>query len=269
MFNYFCHPSCLSMMEDVLKMRMSEGSAGFGLYVMLLEQLRNSDSYSIKFEPAVLAWSLHEPNVELLTRVVQDYGLFNITEDGIMSSPWLCSAMAEHDAKRAKLSAAGKKSAAMRQQSSNQVATTLPAAPQPPCNEVDKKEQQINKRKEINKQKNTTPTTSGEGEEVDIFSEEFISKTGKEKGELFDPAVHARGVQSNEHYNPNILIAAAVTYRLTVHQTAVLDIAMDNCRVGSPRLVEFIRVLKHCKDTNFKPTFPFEYFMSQLKRVAV
>lgn len=104
---------------------------------------------------------------------------------------------------------------------------------------------------------------------MDIFSEEFISKTGKEKGELFDPAVHAQGVQANDHYNPNILIAAAVTYRLTVHQTAVLDIAMDNCRIGSPRLVEFIRVLKHCKETNFKPTFPFEYFMSQLKRVAV
>lgn len=256
-------------MDAVLKMRMAEGSAGFGLYVLLLEQLRNSDSLSIVLDLNVLAWSLHEPDTERLRRVIEEYGLFELSSDGVMSSPWLTSVMAEHEQRRAKLSAAGKKSAALRQQGSNQVATTLQEAPQPPCNEVDKKEQQINKRKEINKQKNTTPTTNGEGEEVDIFSEEFISKTGKEKGTLFDPAVHARGVQANEHYNPNILIAAAVTYRLTVHQTAVLDIAMDNCRIGSPRLVEFIRVLKHCKDTNFKPTFPFEYFMSQLKRVAV
>lgn len=269
MFNYFCHPSSLSTMDAVLKMRMAEGSAGFGLYVLLLEQLRNSDSLSIVLDLNVLAWSLHEPDTERLRRVIEDYGLFEISPDSVMSSPWLSSVMAEHEQRRAKLSAAGKKSAALRQQGLNQVATTLPAAPQPPCNEVAEKTQQTNKERNIKINKNTTPSTIEEGEDVDIFSEEFISKTGKEKGELFDPAVHARGVQANKYYNPDILMAAAVTYRLTVHQTAVLDIAMDNCRIGSPRLMEFIRVLKHCKDTNFKPTFPFEYFMSQLKRVAV
>ena len=256
-------------MEDVLKMRMSEGSAGFGLYVMLLEQLRNSDSYSIRFEPQVLAWSLHEPNVELLTRVVQDYGLFNITEDGTMSSPWLTSVMAEHDNKRAKLSAAGKKSAAMRQQSTKEVATTLNAAPQPPCNEVEEKTQQINKRKEINKKINTTPSTSGEREEVDIFSDEFISRIGKAECDLFDPDKHAPGLVSDKKHNYNVLVAAALQYRLTVDQFSVLNIAVDACTIGAPRFMEFIRVLRHCKDTNFKPVYPFEYFMSQLKRVAV
>lgn len=259
----------MSMMEDVLKMRMSEGSAGFGIYVMILEQLRNSDSYSIKFEPAVLAWSLHEPDVDRLTRVVQDYGLFNITEDGTMSSPWLCSVMAEHDNKRAKLSAAGKKSAAMRRQSSNVVATTLSAATQPPCNEVAKNEQQINKERNKKINKNTTPSTSGEGEEVDIFSDEFISQVGKADCDLFDPDKHAPGLVSDKQHNYNVLIAAALQYRLTVDQFSVLNIAVDACTIGAPRFMEFIRVLRHCKDTNFKPTYPFEYFMSQLKRVAV
>ena len=256
-------------MEDVLKMRMTEGSAGFGIYVMILEQLRNSDSYSIKFEPAVLAWSLHEPDVDRLTRVVQAYGLFNITEDGTMSSPWLCSVMAEHDNKRAKLSAAGKKSAAMRQQSSKEVATTLPAAQQPPCNEVAPNSQQINKRKEINKKINTTPSTSGEGEEVDIFSEEYISAVGKSQCELFDPDKHAMGMKSDSKHNYEVLIAAALQYRLTVHQFVVLNMAVNDCAIGTPRFMEFIRCLRHCKDTNFKPSFPFEYFMSKLKRVAV
>lgn len=256
-------------MEDVLKMRMSEGSAGFGLYVMLLEQLRNSENYSIRFEPQVLAWSLHEPDVDRLTRVIQDYGLFTIAEDGTMSSPWLCSVMAEHDNKRAKLSAAGKKSAALRQQSVNVVATTLPAAPQPPCNEVAENKQQINKK--INKQtnKNTTPSTSGEGEEVDIFSDEFISRIGKAECDLFDPDKHAPGLVSDSQHNYNVLIAAALQYRLTVDQFSVLNIAVECCTIGAPHFMEFIRVLRHCKDTNFKPVYPFEYFMSQLKRVAV
>ena len=255
-------------MEDVLKMRMSEGSAGFGLYVMLLEQLRNSDSYSIKFEPAVLAWSLHEPNVELLTRVVQDYGLFNITEDGTMSSPWLCSAMAEHEQRRAKLSAAGKKSAALRQQGSNQVATTLSAAQQPPCNEVATNGKQINK--EINKKinKNTTPSTNGEGEEVDIFDEEYISAVGKSQCDLFDPDKHAVGMVSDANHNYNVLIAAALQYRLTVHQFVVLCKAVNDCTIGTARFMAFIAALRHCKETNFKPNFPFEYFMSKLRYVA-
>lgn len=268
MFNYFCHPSSLSTMDDVLKMRMAEGSAGFGLYVLLLEQLRNSETLSINLDLNVLAWSLHEPDTERLRRVIQDYGLFEISPDGVMSSPWLSSVMAEHEQRRAKLSAAGKKSAAMRQQGLNQVTTTLTAAPQPPSKEVAQKTQQTNKEKEINKKINTTPSTNGEGEEVDIFSDDFISRIGKGGGELFDPDKHAQGVTNDKEHNYNVLIAAAVTYRLTVDQFTVLMFAVDGCTIGAPRFVAFIAALRHCKDTNFKPTFPFEYFMSKLKTVA-
>ena len=255
-------------MDAVLKMRMAEGSAGFGLYVLLLEQLRNSDSLSIVLDLNVLAWSLHEPDTERLRRVIEDYGLFEISPGGVMSSPWLSSVMAEHEAKRAKLSAAGKKSAALRQQGSNQVATTLSAAPQPPCNEVDKNGQQINKKinKKINK--NTTPSTYGEGEDVDIFSEDFISRIGKEGGELFDPDKHAQNVTNDKEHNYNVMIAAAVTYRLTVNQFSVLMMAVDSCTIGAPRFMAFIAALRHCKETNFKPNYPFEYFMSKLKTVA-
>lgn len=268
MFNYFCHPSSLSTMDAVLKMRMAEGSAGFGLYVLLLEQLRNSDSLSIVLDLNVLAWSLHEPDTERLRRVIEEYGLFELSPGGVMSSPWLSSVMAEHEAKRAKLSAAGKKSAALRQQGLNQIATTLQAAPQPPCNEVAKNGQQINK--EINKKinKNTTPSTYGEGEDVDIFSDDFISRIGKEGGELFDPDKHAQNVTNDKEHNYNVMIAAAVTYRLTVNQFSVLMMAVDGCTIGAPRFMAFIAALRHCKETNFKPNYPFEYFMSKLKTVA-
>lgn len=254
-------------MDAVLKMRMAEGSAGFGLYVLLLEQLRNSDSLSIVLDLNVLAWSLHEPDTERLRRVIEKYGLFEISPEGVMSSPWLMSVMAEHEQRRAKLSAAGKKSAALRQQGLNQVATTLPASQQQPCNEVAKNGQQINK--EINKKinKNTTPSTYGEGEEVDIFSEDFISRIGKEGGELFDPDKHAQNVTNDKQHNYNVMIAAAVTYRLTVNQFSVLMMAVDSCTIGAPRFMAFIAALRHCKDTNFKPNYPFEYFMSKLKTV--
>lgn len=269
MFNYFCHPTSLSSMDDVLKMRMSEGAAGYGLYVLILEQLRNSETLSINLDLNTLAWSLHEPDTERLRRVIQNYGLFEITPDNTMYSPWLSGVMAEHEQRRAKLSAAGKKSAALRQQGSNQVATTLTAAPQPPCNEVAKNSQQKNKEKEINKKINTPPSTYEEGEEVDIFSDDYISRIGKAQFDLFDPERHAVGLVSDAQHNYNVLIAAALQYQLTVRQFVVLNKAVDGCTIGAPRFMAFIAALRHCKDTNFKPNFPFEYFMSQLKRVAV
>ena len=255
-------------MDEVLKMRMAEGSAGFGIYMLLLEQLRNADSLSVNLDLNTLAWSLHEPDTERLRRVIQDYGLFTVSPNGSFSSPWLSSVMAEHEQRRAKLSAAGKKSAAMRQQGCKEVATTLQATPQPPCNEVAQNEQQINK--EINKKinKKLTPSTRVEGGEGNIFDESFISAIGKGGGELFDPDKHAQGVSSDKEHNYNVLIAAALQYRLTVDQFSVLMAATDDCRIGAPRFMAFIATLRNCKETNFRPTYPFEYFMSRLKNVA-
>lgn len=137
LYNYFIHPSNLSKMSDVLKMRMTLGAAGYGVYVQLLELLRDAPNYTAMFDAPVLAWALHEPDAALVEQVVKDYGLFDLAPDNSFRSPWLCAAMAEHDERRAKYAAAGRKSAAVRaskadqsatspEQGSNDVQTTLP-----------------------------------------------------------------------------------------------------------------------------------------------
>lgn len=108
MYNYFTHPSNLSKMDNVLQMRMQEGAYGYGIYLMILEQLRDADGYTMRYDPAVLAWALHESDQQRVERVCTNYGLFEITPDGLIKSPWLISAMSLHDDRRAKLSAAGK-----------------------------------------------------------------------------------------------------------------------------------------------------------------
>lgn len=112
-------------MSNVLRMRMTEGAAGYGIYVMILESLRASEDYRIKYDPAVIAWSIHESDQALLERVLKDYDLFEVSSDGWLSSPWLCAAMAQHEERRAKLSAAGKRSAESKARKANEVATTL------------------------------------------------------------------------------------------------------------------------------------------------
>lgn len=279
MFNYFIHPSCMSTMDNVLKMRMSEGAAGFGIYVMILEQLRNSETYTLRYDAAVLAWSLHESDVALVQRVVQDYQLFQLSADGVLSSPWLSAVMAEHESRRAKLSAAGKKSAAARattlQPPSNKVeekqqppCNMVDGKEQPPCNHLDKKSQQINKEIKEKNKKNTNQPLLEDGNGVDIFDKDFISRIGKGGGEIFNPTKHAIGLVNDAQHNFDIITGLASSYNMTADQFTVLCWATDGALIGSPRLMALLAARKHCQETGFKPSFPFEYFMSKLKNIA-
>ena len=71
MYNYLPWPSNMRTADQVLSMRIQEGSAGYGVYVMLLELLRDADNRRLVFNPRHLAFAMNEPDVELVQRVVQ------------------------------------------------------------------------------------------------------------------------------------------------------------------------------------------------------
>lgn len=276
MFNYFIHPSNLQKMDAVLKMRMSEGSAGYGIFMMILELLRDSDNYQTAYDPNVLAWALHESDIPKLQNVCEKYGLFQITEDKQICCPWLTSVMAQHEEKKKKLSEAGKRSAASRaakaeqpqtpsQPSSNEVATTLPPPLQGGSNVVASNEQQNKPNKRNQNKKTTQPFTieglSGE----DIFSEDFISRVGRMRSPVFDESVHGHEFFSDQEHNPAPLMAAAVTFQLSLPQVQVLHAATQFCKIGSAPFMAFIAACRHCQTTNFKPKFGFEYLLSRVK----
>ena len=114
MYNYLPWPSNMRTADHVLAMRIQEGAAGYGIYVMLLELLRDSESRSLVFNPRNLAFAINEPNIELVSRVIQEYDLFKVADDGTFTSPWLEAQMEEYDQKKAAAVAAGKKGAARR-----------------------------------------------------------------------------------------------------------------------------------------------------------
>jgi len=266
-------------MDNVLKMRMSEGAAGFGIYVMILEQLRNSETYSLKYDAAVMAWSLHESDIDLVQRVVQNYQLFQLSADGELSSPWLSAVMADHETRRAKLSAAGKKSAAARATTLQPPSNKVDENKQPPSNKVNEKKQsgstlvevfdeQINKEIKEKNKKNTNQPLLEDGDGVDIFDKDFISRIGKGGGEIFNPTKHAIGLTNDKQHNFDCITSLAAAYNMTADQFTVLCWATDGALIGSPRLMALLAARKHCQDTGFKPSFPFEYFMSKLKNIA-
>lgn len=276
MFNYFIHPSNLQKMDAVLKMRMSEGSAGYGIFMMLLELLRDSDNYQTAYDPNVLAWALHESDVPKLQAVCEKYGLFQITDDKQICCPWLTSVMAQHEEKKKKLSEAGKRSAAARaskaeqpqpapQPNPNEASTTLPPPLEGGSNVVSDLSQQtkINKR---NNKKSNNPSNPLEGVEGDaLFSEDFIKRIGRMSSPLFDPATMGGEYFQDSEHNPAPLLATAVTFQLSQPQVQVLHAATVFCRIGSPQFMAFLAARKHCQESSFKPKFPFEYLMSRIK----
>lgn len=276
MFNYFIHPSNLQKMDAVLKMRMSEGSAGYGIFMMLLELLRDSDGYQTAYDPNVLAWALHESDIPKLQNVCEKYGLFSISEDKQICCPWLTAVMSQHEEKKKKLSEAGKRSAASRaakaeqpqttlEGGSNVVATTLPPPLEGGSNVVASNAQQ-NKPNKRNQKKSNTPFNPVEGVAgEDIFSEDFIKRVGRLNVPSFVFEDMAGELFKDDEHNPAPLVDAANTFKLSKPQVQVLHAATLFCRVGSAQFMAFLAARRHCQETQFVPKFAFEYFMSRIK----
>lgn len=254
-------------MSNVLRMRMTEGAAGYGIFVMILESLRASEDYRIKYDPAVIAWSIHEPDQSLLERVLKDYDLFEISSDGWLSSPWLCAAMAQHEERRAKLSAAGKKSAESKARKANEVATTLQGGGQPASNHVDTLTQQRKEKKESKEIKEPNQSQY-RGVAVDsYFEEKMISKIGKDKSGPAD-VDQIRGVLPAEPgHNIELLLSRVQEYKLTKDQVLALYNVTEGCRIGGARTIALLAAFRHCRDTNFRPKYAYEWLMSRLKDV--
>lgn len=100
--------------DHVLSMRIEEGAAGYGIYVMLLELLRDSESRKLVLNAKNLAFAINEPDLGLVERVITKYSLFDIGEDNTFTSPWLEQQMQEYDEKKKAASEAGKRGAAKR-----------------------------------------------------------------------------------------------------------------------------------------------------------
>lgn len=265
MYTYFYHPINLSSMDNVLRMRMQEGAAGYGIYVMILEYLRSSDDYRIKSDTAVIGWQIHEQDLALVERVITQYELFDLSKDGYLSSPWLNACMADHEARRQKLSAAGKRSAANKAAKVNQVATTLTGGGQPRSHNVGDLAQQPPTYTD-NHTDNLNPSGHNGGTGVEgYFTPGMISKIGKDKSGTADVEKCRLTLPKDSDHNPDIIISRIVEYGLTYNQVMALYNVTDGCQIGGARTVALLGAFRHCRQTQFKPLYAYEYLISRIK----
>lgn len=93
---------------------MNEGYEGYGIFLAILEVLRDAPSYKYSSDPAVWSFLLHAEDTECVERVIKNYGLFDQDDNGLLYCPWLSMNLETYEGKKAKLIAAGKKGAAKR-----------------------------------------------------------------------------------------------------------------------------------------------------------
>ena len=79
--NYFSHDSNARNDERILLLRMKHGAAGYGVYFMLLERMRETSDYMSAKDYNMVAFDLRV-DASVVKSVVEDFGLFAFTEDG-------------------------------------------------------------------------------------------------------------------------------------------------------------------------------------------
>lgn len=272
MYNYLPWPSNMRTADQVLSMRIQEGSAGYGVYVMLLELLRDAENRRLVFNPRHLAFAMNEPDVELVQRVVQDYALFDVGDDGKLSSPWLEQQMNEYDAKKAAAVAAGKRGAARRYGKSYQVEAEEDRVPMGGAmaaqQDANGNITQSNKPNEINPTKSkllgmTWRDMTGEAlfalaRKKEPLIDDVSRKVIADRQKAFD-AKYGR-----DRYNLNGIVWDCDYFKVGVSMFAWLVKYTDNGRIGSPGMDRLAKLAYDCRNDKFVPKFGADYLLTKL-----
>lgn len=258
--------------DHVLAMRIQEGAAGYGIYVMLLELLRDSETRSLVMNPKNLAFAINEPDIALVERVITQYGLFEVAPDGAFRSPWLQQQLEEYDAKKEAAREAGRRGAARRygkessaEDRENRVAIGTPCPP--PSAPYSNITNNINENK-INPTKSKLLDLSWEGMTgKDLFS--LARQIGPSIGESEEKWIEGGQKELDAKYgrNKHNLWAILDTCRYYDLSVAMLHFLVQYTKfgeVGGANMVKLMTLEAKNKKDKFVPKYPAEYILVKL-----
>lgn len=284
MLYYFPHPTNLRIGKDVIRMRRQEGAAGYGIYVMLLELIRDSEDQQAYDDPESLSFALHEDDIDLISRICHDYSLFTLTDDGYLKSPFLEMCQQQADERAAKAREWGRKGAKARyshadeQQPSPEPAqepkaaapiSAPPHANKPytlpmgggigdPC--LNQNQQTI-----VNQKESNQPTTKSK-----LVSLEWLGISGEDWLEMCSSsdlmgeseALRILDLPPVAGTNPCILVDWIRQFGLPKNLYATLQTLSGYWKIESPVFQAIHAVVKHVRDTKYKPAHPAQYLIS-------
>lgn len=254
---------------------MYEHAAGYGIYIMILEQMREAKDYRISANPARVAFAINEPDVELVKRVINDYNLFEINNDNTMTSRWLIETMSSYEEKKSKRQEAAAAAAAARWHKTNNDNTTQ-------CDSNANAQQQqcekmpniyINKDNISNNQYTVYNANAANGLICDEFFFVGIKKElwdeieaiCKDNGKKYEDKHKTEYIYNKkEEHNTNLCADIAKRYNLTVIQYRLLVSLTDNGMIGHPATIAILKSCRDIENGNIQPKYMMNYLISKI-----
>lgn len=272
MKNYITLPSDFRNSDICIDLLMSEGAAGYGVFIMLLEVLRECDGYKIKDDAARLNFSLRLGDVELVKRVLHNYQLFEQCGEGYLMCPVFSESMSGYEKKRAQKQAAGRarhttpeKSAepsAEVQQNRSRTAAEVQQniSTTPPYSIVQ------NSTKEVNTSQSTEKSAPG-GMLIYTFggvcriSSDTLKAVEREQCVGASPDVLEKlYTRANGRWLSNV----AAFFHLTDNQINLLWLISDKGNMEHQNTKDILAAMKSAKTMNAPVKYPVSYILSKI-----
>ena len=253
MYNYIPHPSNCRVSSHLLKMQMREGVAGYGVYWMLLEMLRDCPDYRTFYFPESFAFAFHVPDVGLVERVCKEYGLFEFDDNDYMSCPWLSSVMDEYDEQKKKRSEAGRRGAARRWADNNKDDGKAIALPSVDDGKAIAYNPMLFNATEDNA---TQPNERGVKDWREVLSVDSPKVT-------MDYVTALCETQPKGHA-PGYVAQCSFQYGLSEAVCNLICEASNNAEVTNPTYKKFCALVARIQGQKWKPEHPANFFLSKL-----
>lgn len=262
MNNYFPHPSNLRDDDAVLALRMKEGAAGYGVYVMLLELMRDTENQSLSFSACRLAYAIHEADAGLVNRVINDYGLFEVHGGETITSPFLSNAMSVYEDAKARASEAARKAAAARWHKND----AKPMQSNAEAMQAHASELQGNANKpnqgDISKETNSNKSKLKDLTWKDWSGVDLVNLARQTSMAITQSNIDLARDLGDDSHNRACVLECARDMGCTYDVAAFLDQWTDSGLVGSKNLMYLIKLRDYLKKGDFKPKYINDYVLT-------
>lgn len=269
---YFAHPTNMRVQRDVIRMRQREGTLGYGIYVMLLEFLRESEDQQVYDDAESIAFALNEQDTALISRIIHDYSLFQVTDDSYIISPFLEKAKKEAEEAKAKARENGLKGAKARYHQDNPThhnpnhaysvpnnddGTPIP----PPIEGLDYNQNNQPKDPTNVGEKKTTKSKLVGMEWLGISGETWLETI---RGSRLMTEEEIRAIwefKNAEGHNCTLLYDWIRKYNMSRELWSVLTTKTNFWTIENQVFQALLKVRQHVQETQYRPAHPSEYLI--------
>lgn len=264
MYNYIPHPSNARNASGLLRLRIDLGAAGYGIYWQVLELLRDADGFSVHYYPRAVAFAINEADVDLVDRVLSEYGLFDVTTDNMLHCPWLDDQMGAYVEKKQKLQEAGRRGAAARYGKDSQAIATPTATP----TATNSTAIASNSILPNATQDNTTQCKHARGQEggevFSAFNQEAARIIAGDKAYITDAQIEDAIKRQQAGHAVGYVMQECRKLGVSWQSAELIIRASEGAAVKNDLYLRFVALCKRVEKDKWRPNHPDNYILAKL-----